>query len=507
MPSHPAAAFIDTVRDAMKHYKHEKESEAHQIFREVVGNKPKGFPQTVNPDEETVPGIEHPGSTGVIYCSERAMANGFSYANAYEWSNLGQGAPEVGPIPNSAPRPESIPAPIDSLEYAPTTGLKQLREAVANLYNHTYRQGKNSQYTFENVCIVPGGRAGLSRVAAVVGDVYCNHQIPDYTAYAQVLSSFKRLIPMPTILEEKHKYRMDIEQAKKDIRNHGISVLIASNPRNPTGQVIKGNDLKELISLSHEGTTIILDEVGGSISIWLIHNPGPKFYSWYIYPEHESDYGKSISSAKYIEDVNNDSIIIIDGLTKNWRLPGWRICWVIGPKNLITALSQSGSYLDGGANHPMQLAAVPLLDPAYVALEKVALQRHFKTKRDHVLARLHQLHLDVEVPPNSTFYVWLNLEKLPAPLNNGLTFFEELLKEKAIVIPGIFFDINPAHRRNLFNSPCHHFVRLSFGPSMETLDRGLDAIARVVKRARSGTTSIGHSYKKSIDGGSLETTI
>ena len=47
-----------------------------------------------------------------------------------------------------------------------------LREAVAKLYNHTYRQGKASQYTYENVCIVPGGRAGLSRVAAVIGDVY-----------------------------------------------------------------------------------------------------------------------------------------------------------------------------------------------------------------------------------------------------------------------------------------------------------------------------------------------
>lgn len=52
------------------------------------------------------------------------------------------------------------------------------------------------------------------------------------------------------------------------------------------------------------------------------------------------------------------------------------------------------------------------------------------------------------------------------------TFFEELLKEQTIVIPGIFFDINPAHRRNLFNSPCHHYVRLSFGPPMKDLDKG-----------------------------------
>ena len=142
-------------------------------------------------DEETVPGIEHPGSTGVIYCSDRAMANGFNYTSSHEWANLGQGAPEVGEIPNAPPRLTTIQLPMDSLEYAPTTGVKgmwslyapfnaasdviwaELREAVAKLYNHTYRQGKSSQYTYENVCIVPGGRSGLSRVAAVVGDVYC----------------------------------------------------------------------------------------------------------------------------------------------------------------------------------------------------------------------------------------------------------------------------------------------------------------------------------------------
>ncbi|EIM89782.1 PLP-dependent transferase [Stereum hirsutum FP-91666 SS1] len=452
------------VLDVIKQFKEDKDSEAHR-------------------DEETVPGILHPGSTGVIYCSDRAMANGFSYANAHEWANMGQGAPEVGPIPGAAERPTHIDYPLDALEYAPTTGVKELRVKVAEMYNHTYRQGKASQYTYENVCIVPGGRAGLSRVAAVIGDVYTSYQIPDYTAYDQVLSAFRRLVPVPTALEAENFYQLDIEQTKKDIRVQGLAVLIASNPRNPTGQVIRDDNLKNLVAISREGgTTLILDE----------------FYSWYIYPEREEDLGKSVSSAAYIEDVNQDSVVIIDGLTKNWRLPGWRVCWVVGPKNLVTALSQSGSFLDGGASHPLQLAALPLLDPDHIQSEKIALQKHFKAKRDHVLARLHDLGMDVKVPPVSTFYIWLNLEHLPSPLNNGLTFFEELLKEKTIVIPGIFFDINPSHRRNLFSSPCHHFVRLSFGPPMEDLDKGLDAIGRVLRKAKKeGMRTFGHSYKKS----------
>lgn len=46
------------------------------------------------------------------------------------------------------------------------------------------------------------------------------------------------------------------------------------------------------------------------------------------------------------------------------------------------------------------------------------------------------------------------------------------MKEKTIVVPGIFFDINPSHRRDLFESPCHHFVRISFGPPIADLDKG-----------------------------------
>lgn len=49
-----------------------------------------------------------------------------------------------------------------------------------------------------------------------------------------------------------------------------------------------------------------------------------EFYSHYIYPDDESIEGKTVSSAAYVEDVNADPVLIIDGLTKNWRCPGWR---------------------------------------------------------------------------------------------------------------------------------------------------------------------------------------
>ncbi len=166
----------------------------------------------------------------------------------------------------------------------------------------------------------------------------------------------------------------------------------------------------------------------------------------------------------------------------------------MGPKEFIDALGSCGSYLDGGTNVPFQEAAISFLDPPLVKKEMAALQTHFKLKRDYVLGRLDEIGFRAggQSIPNSTFYIWLDLTTLTPPIpegnetdiSNGLAFFQALLKEKTIVVPGIFFDLNPAHRRDLFDSPCHHFVRLSYGPKMEVLKMGLDGIERVVKKAR-----------------------
>jgi len=226
--------------------------------------------------------------------------------------------------------------------------------------------------------------------------------------------------------------------------------------------------------------------------------------SWYQYDPDK--HGHSKSAAEYVKDVKTDPIVLVDGLTKNWRLPGWRCCWVVGPEDLIEAISQSGSFLDGGANHPLQLAAIPLLSAEHVQKDRLALQECFKAKRDYVLGRLDEMGLHVKHPPHATFYIWLDLSSLPEPLNQGLVFFEECLKEKVIVVPGLSFDVNPANRRSLSSSPCARFVRLSFGPKMEKLKLGLDGIARVIERSKdpAGLEAMNKDLKPSAHPDSVE---
>ena len=262
--------------------------------------------------------------------------------------------------------------------------------------------------------------------------------------------------------------------------------MLSSNPRNPSGNLTINPELAEIQEVCRGRATLILDE----------------FYGGYNYTSNCD--GTVISAAENVEDVNEDDVLIIDGLTKRFRLPGWRVAWVIGPKAFIQALSSCGSYLDGGTNVPFQEAAVPMLEPNKVLGEMKALQTHFKAKRDYVLKRLTDMGFHINNVPEATFYVWLDLEQLPEEINDGLNFFQACLEEKVIVVPGIFLyviptasfrlnflsisntlknsDLSPSRRRDLFDSPCHHFVRLSYGPKLETLKTGLDGIERVLKK-------------------------
>jgi aspartate/methionine/tyrosine aminotransferase len=414
--------------------------------------------------QNCIPGFRTVPRTGVIYVTHEATRHGFSYANP-EWSNLGQGSPETGEIPGAPLRITEVKISEASRQYGPVAGNQKLREAVADFYNATYRRGKKSRYTAGNVSIASGGRLALTRLASALGNINMGHFIPDYTAYEELLSVFKAFTPIPILLRAEHGYKISPADLKEEILGRGLSALLVSNPCNPTGQLMEGKELSAWCGLAREcQCSMIFDE----------------FYSHYIYMNGKSQKPKMVSAAEFVDDVDKDPIVIVDGLTKNWRYPGWRISWTLGPKPVIEAIASAGSFLDGGANHPFQNAALPLLDPKNAAAETLAIQKHFGKKRALLLSRLKKLNIVADAKPSGAFYVWANLAKLPPPLDDGMNFFREGLKEKVIVVPGVFFDVNPGNRRA--TARYKNYCRISFGPEIEKLELGLDAFERVIKK-------------------------
>ncbi len=380
--------------------------------------------------------------------------------NRSEWSNLGQGAPETGPLKGGPARLKNISISDDAYEYAPVGGLSELRKAVAKMYNDRYRVGKKSQYTEENVAIGSGGRLALTRVASTLGVSHIGHFLPDYTAYEELLGTFGTFVPIPISLPIKENYNFSANDLEKEILSKGLSAVLISNPSNPTGNVIHGEALKNWVSLSRElECATIFDE----------------FYSNYIY-----DLDKvSISAAEYVEDVNKDPIIILDGLTKNWRYPGLRISWTLGPKELIDACISAGSFLDGGANHPTQEAVIPLVSKEIADQEAAAIKNEFLVKREYLVKALGDMGI-IANAPKGAFYCWGDLSNLKNGNSSGKKLFERAVQNKIIIVPGEFFDINPGKRRPKKAALFDKYARFSFGPPMKELELGVKLLREVL---------------------------
>jgi len=399
--------------------------------------------------------------TGVIYVTTEAKANGYYQGNK-DWSNLGQGAPETGKLPGSPERILTIEFSADDYEYAPVDGIRELKDAVAQLYNERYRRGMKSQYSAENVAISSGGRLALTRVVSTLGRTNLGHFLPDYTAYEELLDSFGTFMPIPVPLDIENNYRFTALELEKEILSRGLSALLLSNPGNPTGKLIRNQELAEWIqTASNLNCSLILDE----------------FYSHYHYNDDIS--GVSVSGAEYVEDVNSDHIIILDGLTKNWRYPGWRVCWTLGPKKVIEGIASAGSFLDGGCSRPMQRAAIPLLARSNADQEAKAIKTTFLKKRNFMLDELKKLNIKVPGGPDGGFYCFADLSNLKEDINTGMKFFRRALELGVIVVPGVFFDVNPGQRRPDRPSRFLHHVRLSFGPDLDEITRGLKKISQM----------------------------
>jgi aspartate/methionine/tyrosine aminotransferase len=409
-----------------------------------------------------IPGFRAVPFTGVIYVVAEAARHGYRYGHP-DWCNMGQGMPETGPLPGAPPRISRVEVSLDDQEYAPVPGIPELRQAVAALYNRLYRQGMRSQYTERNVCVCGGGRASLTRAVAALGEVNLGHFLPDYTAYEELLDIFKLFTSIPILLDGARGYGFSVEDLRREITGRGLSALLLSNPNNPTGKVIAGDELAAWVAIARElHCTLLLDE----------------FYSHYVW---NAD-GAMVSAARYVDDVDRDPVVLFDGLTKNWRYPGWRCSWIVGPRAVIDAASSTGSFLDGGGSKPLQRGAIPLLEPGMVQAETAAIRQAFLRKKEILERGLAAAGVRLDLAPQGTFYCWGDVSGLPEGLNDGMSFFKAALKQKVICVPGEFFDINPGKRRSGRPSRFRQYVRFSFGPEETAVAEGMRRIGEMVGR-------------------------
>jgi len=160
--------------------------------------------------------------------------------------------------------------------------------------------------------------------------------------------------------------------------------------------------------------------------------------------------------------------VTINGVSKAHAMTGWRIGYCGGPKEIITAMTTIQGQSTSNPSSVAQKAAVAALtgDQATVTQMNAA----FKERRDFVVRALNSLPGVSCLPGAGTFYAFADVSRAMASLGcrDDVEFTEFLLNEAGVaVVPG-----------SGFGAPGH--MRLSFASSMQTLEKALDRIARVL---------------------------
>lgn len=406
---------------------------------------------------------------GVIWTVNEASKLGF-YNGHPDWCNVGQGQPEVGTIDGAPDRIESLKLQPSDAAYGPVGGTLEVREAIADWVNRTYRKGM-SQYTAENVSFACGGRLALTRLYSIFKDgARIAYKNPDYTAYEDYLYPLRHNCELIELrAEEKDGFTVPVERFENFMHDVRPNAFVFSNPCNPTGQVIKDEAMDRYIEAARKENCLL---------------GADEFYATFSYNEDGSPAEKAVSALPYVKDINRDPVIVFDGLTKGFRYPGWRAGWAIGPKYLIEMINRAASAVDGGPSTMVQRGVIEELAEGHAEAELLATRKEFAVKRKMMMEGLAELGIHTPAnQPLGTFYLWASIENLPGKLSDADYFFHACLQKKVITVPGHFFDVRPFRVRPT-NEPYRHWVRFSYGPNRQTIKTALERIAQVIAEHR-----------------------
>lgn len=400
---------------------------------------------------------------GTALMMEKAVSLGFGFDNP-QWVNFGQGAPELGFIANDLKRLKTLD--LESCQgYTPVAGLPVLREKIASYYNDC-RNIINPNLTpdlkikKDNVNISSaGGRGALFKVfSSLEKGQKIGYLNPDYTAYKELFKLFSELEFKPIDLDPSEGFKIDLDLIKSFIKKEKLDIIFFSNPSNPTGQKLSELELQDLLSFCQTENCL------------LIHD---EFYSKFIYDQNIPIF----SALNYVKDLEKTNLIIIDGLTKGWRYPGFRMSWIISNSKNIQKINNLSSAIDGGCSHPIQKASLDLFDSAKIISQAKALQSNFNQKREFLLANLSDLGFKIESFPQGAFYVFANIDNFLDRFKDDLDMAEKLLEQKIIVIPGSFFDVSLISKKPKWSN----FIRFSYGLEFSKIQQGVEILQSFFK--------------------------
>ena len=316
--------------------------------------------------------------------------------------------------------------------YTHSLGLIELREAITEDYWKKYRV----KVSPEQILIASGTSPAMLLLFAALlepGDevILSNPYYPCYPNIIRFVGGSPVFVKV--FEEEGFQYLPEMIEEKLSPKIKGI---VINSPSNPTGNVMS---LEKMAKIAEFSPFIISDEI----------------YHGLVYE------GIAHSILEF-----TDHAFVINGFSKLYAMTGWRLGYVIAPKEFIRPMQKIQQNLFISANSFIQWGALAGLREAEKDVQEM--RETYDQRRRFLFPRLKELGFGIMVEPTGAFYILTNARRFS---NDSYRFAFDILQEAKVgVAPGIDFGTN-----------AEGYIRFSYANSLENIREGMDRLERYLE--------------------------
>ncbi len=317
--------------------------------------------------------------------------------------------------------------------YTHSMGLIELREAIAEDYREKYRV----KVLPERILIASGTSPAMLLIFAALLEP--NDEVilsnPYYPCYPNIIRFVGGSPVFVEVFEEEgFQYLPEMIEEKMSRRVKGILI---NSPSNPTGNIMTPERMAKIAQFS---PFIISDEI----------------YHGLVYE------GKAHSILEF-----TDRAFVINGFSKLYAMTGWRLGYVIAPKEFIRPMQKIQQNLFISASSFAQWGALVGLKEAEKDIQRM--KETYDQRRRFLIPRLRELGFGITVEPTGAFYILANAKRFSK--DSYRLAFDILKEAKVGVAPGIDFGTN-----------AEGYLRFSYANSMENIEEGMNRLERYLER-------------------------
>ncbi|UPV99527.1 pyridoxal phosphate-dependent aminotransferase [Halorussus gelatinilyticus] len=320
--------------------------------------------------------------------------------------------------------------------YTSSKGKPELREAIAAYYDRRY----GVDVSPERIVVTSGSSPALLLAFAALVDPGDEVVLTDpyYACYPNfVRQTGGRISTVPLSADDGFRPRVD---AFERTVSADTEALLLNSPANPTGAVLSGSTLDELVSVADRAdATVVSDEV----------------YHGLTYE------GEDHTVLEYTDDA-----FVVDGFSKRFAMTGWRLGWMVAPEEYVGHVNRIAQNTLICAPNFVQSGGIAALESGDDFLDDV--RDTYRERRDFLVSEVEDWGLSVGYTPGGAYYLLVDVGDLPGDAFDAADFF---LEEAGVAMtPGPDFGTN-----------AEECLRISYANSAERLAEASERVQRALE--------------------------